>query len=444
MFRPPFPRCRAALLLAATLCARLHAADEFIGQADFILTLRASHLRDESFAEICNLYRLTVKYFSPRHGIAAVRVALGTGYTTAAALLASDHRIAGVEPDTRVYVADVFPDDPLFARQWALHNPDNGRADIKAPEAWEMSRGRGNVVIGIIDTGIDYLHPDLQANIWRNENEVPGNGRDDDNNGYVDDVHGWDFATRSADPMDRYYHGTLMAGVVGAEADNGEGIAGVMHRVSLMAVKGLGDHGWGYSSDLIAAIYYAVDNGACVINASWGSGGYVGAMYDAIAYAARCGVVFVAAAGNWHRNNDEEPFYPASYDLDNIISVAASDSRDSLASFSHYGTKSVDIAAPGVRVISTTLDGGYHTTSGTSLAAPHVTGCVGLLNAYAPGLLYRDYVDIIVRSAEPLDQLKGLCTSGGRLDVHRALRRSASGRRDTRFALYYLSRRTQR
>jgi len=423
------------MLLGACPCS----AAKFSGQADFVITVGQAFRTEIDFAAIRDQYDFAVKYFSARHGLAAVRIPAGMSRDAAAALLGADHRIARIEPDIAVYAAEVFPDDPRFAEQWALYNPSNRRADIKAPEAWRMSRGNGRIVIAILDSGIDYLHPDLAQNIWVNDGEIPGNGRDDDNNGYVDDVHGWDFVGGSAEPMDRYMHGTLMSGIVGAVTDNGEGMAGLMHHVSLMAVKGLGDRGIGFTSDLIAGVYYAVDNGAHIINASWGSGGYVQALYDAIAYAAQRDVIFVAAAGNWQADNDKTPFYPASYDLDNVISVAATDRHDSLAEFSHVGARSVDVAAPGVYVLSTIPGGGYLSISGTSMAAPHVTGCVGLLESYAPGLTYREYVELVIHSAEALPQLEGLCVSGGRLDVNAALRQSVSKRRDMRFALYYLS-----
>ncbi|MBD3392432.1 MAG: S8 family serine peptidase [Chitinivibrionales bacterium] len=428
-----------AFFVAANGFALAQTRPAFTGRAHFILTIAPGYRTTEAFGEIADLYGLQVKYYSARHGIAAVRVPLGRAPGTARQLLAADHRVRQVEPDALMYPARQFPNDPLFPRQWALFNPANGRADVKAQEAWGITRGRSHVVIGIIDTGIDYLHPDLAAHMWINEDEVPGNGRDDDNNGYVDDVHGYDFVHRRGDPRDDHYHGTVMAGIAGAVTHNEEGIAGVMHDVSLMAVKGLGSTGYGFTSDLIACIYYAVDNGADVINASWGSARYTRALYDAIAYAGAHDVIFVAAAGNWRRDNDREPFYPASYDLDNILSVAASDSLDSLASFSHWGAATVDLAAPGASVISTYPGGRYVRTSGTSMAAPHVAACIGLCAAYAPGLRYREHTALVLQSVEPLFHLRGRCVSGGRLDIHRALRQSVFRRRDTRFALYYLT-----
>jgi subtilisin family serine protease len=255
-------------------------ASAFVGQSDFILTLREGYRMADEVGEIIEQYDMAVKHLMPRHGVAAIRMPSGLSYQTAADLLASDSRIARVERDYPVRLAGP-PDDSLFSRQWALYNPPS-RADINALEAWELCTGSRETIIAILDTGLDFDHPDLIGNVWHNSDEIPANGHDDDHNGFIDDVRGWDFAGNTNQPVGRHFHGTLMAGIVGAMTDNGPGMAGVMHEVSLMAVKGLGDNGYGFSSDLIAAIYYAVDNGARVINASWGGGGYLEAMREAI------------------------------------------------------------------------------------------------------------------------------------------------------------------
>jgi subtilisin family serine protease len=432
---PPFLHAYRAMLPCAVLAA---AASAFVGRADFVVTLREPSRTAVDLRDIADQYGLTVKHALAGHGVAAVRVPLGLSPETAEGLLASDSRIARVEPDYIVRLSEL-PDDSLFARQWALYNPGS-RADIKAPEAWALHTGSRKTVVAILDTGFDFDHPDLAANLWHNTDEVPDNGRDDDRNGFIDDVRGWDFAGNTNRPVGRHYHGTLMAGIVGAVTGNGRGMAGVMHEVSLMAVKGLGDGGFGFTSDLIAGIYYAVDNGAHAINASWGGGGYQEAMREAIRYAAAHDVVFIAAAGNWRRDNDLVPFFPSSYPEGNIIAVAAGDREDSLATFSHYGAATVDLTAPGVEVLGTDIGGGYLTTGGTSVAAPHVAGCVGLLASYAPGLPYDRYVDFVLGAVEPLEQLEGLCTTGGRLDMYRALKAASVYRAGTRIAMYYLMR----
>ncbi|MFC1585509.1 S8 family peptidase [Fibrobacterota bacterium] len=394
----------------------------FTGPADFIITLKRSFRDSGSFEKLRKDYLLTPKYEKALHGMMPVRVPLGLGHSTARQLLESDRRIAHVEPDYLVH-AQEMPNDPLFDKQWSLYNPANDRTDVNAVEAWKIHNGDGGIVIAILDTGIDYYHPDLADNLWENPGEAPSNGRDDDGNGFIDDVRGWDFSGNTNDPMDRHFHGTMMAGVAGAVTDNNIGIAGMMPKVSLMPVKGLSDRGSGNSSDLIAAIYYAVDNGADIINASWGGGGFLFAMQEAIEYAADRNVIFVAAAGNYRRDNDERPFYPASYPSDNIVSVGASTRQDSIASFSHVGKESVDLFAPGVDIISTFLNGGYMANNGTSLSAPLVAGCLGLLASISPEATYQSYLKVLFSQVKKLPHMRKYCVSGGRLDAHALLRK---------------------
>jgi subtilisin family serine protease len=240
------------------------------------------------------------------------------------------------QEDFRVHITGpVIPNDPQFSSLWGLHNagqtggtPD---ADIDAPEAWGITTGSSNTVVAVIDTGVDYTHPDLAANIWVNaddpstpqmEGEIPGNNIDDDNNGFIDDVHGYDFVNNDGDPMDDLFHGTHVAGTIGALGNNGIGVTGVNWNVRIMALKFLDASGYGYTSGAIAALNYAVANGATISNTSWGGGPFDQGLYDAIQAAGNAGHIFVAAAGNESSNNDSFPAYPASYDLPNIISVA--------------------------------------------------------------------------------------------------------------------------
>ena len=210
-----------------------------------------------------------------------------------------------------------------------------------------------NVLVGVIDTGVDYNHPDLAANIWTNPGEIAGNGIDDDGNGYIDDVHGYDFVNNDGDPMDDNGHGTHFSGTIGGVGNNGIGVAGVNWNVKIMALKFLDSGGSGSTANAVAGVQYATMMGVDVTSNSWGGGGFSQALYDAIDAAGAANIAFVAAAGNNGANNDTSPAYPAAYDLPNIISVAATDDNDELASFSNYGAASVDLGAPGVDILST-------------------------------------------------------------------------------------------
>ncbi len=254
-----------------------------------------------------------------------------------------------------------LPNDPKYSKLW-------GMVKINAPQAWEQNVGSSDVVLAVIDTGADYNHEDLAANMWRNPGETPGNGVDDDNNGFIDDVFGYDFAAdrygnNDSDPMDIDQHGTHVAGIMAAVGNNGTGVCGISWNVRVMALKGFRPDLHIYDSDCIEAIEYAVimkrDHGVNIvaINASFGGGGEDPLQEDAIAEAGDNGIAFVCAAGNDGLDNDGTPFYPAGYDLPSIISVAATDKDDQLASFSNYGASSVDLAAPGVGILSTVPTG---------------------------------------------------------------------------------------
>jgi subtilisin family serine protease/fibronectin type 3 domain-containing protein len=329
------------------------------------------------------------------------------------------------EPDYQVRVATI-PNDSQFSDQWALDNTGQlggtVDADIDAPEAWDLTTGTGSTVVAVIDTGVDYLHPDLAPNIWTNPGEIAGDGIDNDGNGFVDDMHGYDFFNDDADPMDDNNHGTHVAGTIGAEGDDGFGIAGINWGVQIMAVKFLGSDGSGSTSDAIAAVQYAVDNGAHISNNSWGGDPYSQAMYDVIADAAGQDHIFVAAAGNGNFiglgvDNDATPFYPASYDLDNIVAVAATDRNDQIAVFSNYGLTSVDIGAPGVDILSTLPGGGHGNSSGTSMATPHVTGVLSLVRDFEPTLSPQQIIDKVLLSADPINALQGVTVTGARLNL---------------------------
>jgi len=339
-----------------------------------------------------------------------------------------------VEPDWVVQVQAV-PSDAAFGdgRLWGLHNtgqsggtPD---ADIDAPEAWDITTGSPSVIVGVVDTGIRYTHQDLAANMWTNPGEVPGNGLDDDSNGFVDDVYGINAITRSGDPMDDNGHGTHCAGTIGAVANGGGPHVGVAWSVQLMGLKFLGSDGTGYSSDAITCIDYAIDEGVDILSNSWGGGGYSVLMAAAVQRAQTAGVLFVAAAGNESNNNDASPSYPASYTMDNVIAVAALDRSDQLASFSNYGATSVDLGAPGVAIFScvSASDSAYGTYNGTSMATPHVSGVAALLKAQFPASSLEELRQRLLSTTVSVPALAGRCVTGGRVNAADALSASADG-----------------
>ena len=293
-------------------------------------------------------------------------------------------------------------------------------ADLDAPEAWDTLTGAGNVVVAIIDSGIRATHDDLAANLWSNAGEIPGNGVDDDGNGYVDDVHGINTVTNNGNPNDEWGHGTHVAGILGAVGNNGVGVAGVCWRVQIMVCKFFDTPAQGPVSDAIRCLDYARSKGAHVINASWGGASFDSlALRDAIASARDADIIFVAAAGNSAGDNDVAPLYPASYDLDNIISVAATTRTDTLATFSNHGANTVDLGAPGDPVFScwSNADNAYTNFSGTSMAAPIVAGACALARARYPQENSRQIIQRILNAVDPLPGLAGKCVTGGRLNL---------------------------
>lgn len=310
---------------------------------------------------------------------------------------------------------DLDYNDPFFDRSYGINL-------IGSPKSWkEFSMGNREVIVGIIDTGIDYLHEDLAANMWTNGKEIPGNNMDDDANGFIDDVHGWNFNENNNNPFDDNRHGTHVAGTIGALANNGIGTIGVSPKVSLMACKFLNKDGWGRVDAAIQCVSYAVKMGAKVLNNSWGGGGFSQPMIDAIKMAEQAGVLFVAAAGNFNNNNDQKPLYPASYEIPNIISVGATDSSDQKAGFSNYGKTTVDLSAPGVAIFSTLPNNLYGSLNGTSMATPHVAGAAALIWAYKPTLSVYALKDLLLSTVDPVPTLKDISVSGGRLNVYNAM-----------------------
>ena len=330
--------------------------------------------------------------------------------------LEKDPAVLYAEPDYIVSRTQ-STNDPLLSKQWALPK-------IQASQAWEITKGSSNVHVAVIDTGIDYNHPDLQGNIWENMGEIPNNGKDDDGNGYIDDIFGWDFVNNDKDPMDGHGHGTHVAGTIAAATNNGQKIAGVAWNAKMAGLKFLSDSGSGSTSGAIDAIAYSTAMGFKVSNNSWGGGGYSRALKEVIAEAGKNGQIFCAAAGNSGSNNDSKPHYPSNYDCDNIISVAASDRSDKLASFSCYGENSVDLAAPGVSILSLLPDNKTASWSGTSMATPHVAGAATLFFAINPNATHMEVKNAIMSSVDEIPDFEGKMITGGRLNVAKAIGKS--------------------
>ncbi len=350
--------------------------------------------------------------------------------------LERDGRVAYAEPNF-VLRTDV-PNDPFMTRLWGLDNlgqtvnwsagaPD---ADIDAREAWSVSTGSPDVVVAVIDTGVELTHPDLAANIWVNEGEdCPGcrtNGTDDDGNGYVDDWRGWDFVNGDNNPTDDMGHGTHVSGTIAAVGNNGLGVAGVTWSTKIMPLKFLSAAGTGTVADAISAILYANANGAAILNSSWGGDEFSQALLDAIEQTDANGALFVAAAGNSYVNTDLEPNYPSDYEAENVVSVGATDQFDRRAWFSNYGTRTVDLGAPGTNIYSAWLGGSYRFQDGTSMATPHVAGAAALAKAVFPGASGIGLKALLLRTVDPISALAGTNRTGGRLNVDRAVRCSGS------------------
>jgi subtilisin family serine protease len=325
--------------------------------------------------------------------------------------------------------ANLTPNDTRYPEMWGLNNTGQTGgtvdADVDAPQAWDLQTGSSALVVADIDSGMDLAHEDLMANLWTNPGEIPFNGVDDDGNGFIDDLHGWDFRDNDNDPSDTSFfcggHGTHTAGTIGAVGNNGVGVTGVNWQIQIMPLRVFGGFFCsGSDADIISAIEYYTDLGVRFSNNSYGGGGFNQALMDAIRAS---NSVFVAAAGNGGfdgigDNNDVTPEYPASYDLDNIIAVAATDHNDLLATFSNYGPTSVDLGAPGVDILSTTPGNTYSLLSGTSMSTPHVTGAVGLLMAQDPTLTVNEVKWRVLEGVDP----KGYpVLSGGRLNLFNSL-----------------------
>jgi subtilisin family serine protease len=388
--------------------------------------------------------------------IEVLRLPAALDVPAAVALARRDPRVAVAEPDYLHWLA-ADPDDPLFSQQWALVNRaretrSSGMvmaaagfvgADVDAPAAWGLPIDEAGQVVAVVDTGIDTTHEDLAGMLWTNAGEIPGNGLDDDGNGWVDDVHGVNAGNPADDVEDDVGHGSHVAGIIAAARGNGTGIAGLCGGTRLMAVKIFtrsGDLVFASTSAIIAGLEYvramrAAGVRVVATNNSWGGGDYSALLEAEIRRHADAGILFVAAAGNSSTDTDAEPFYPAAYAAPNVISVASTTSRDEPSSFSNVGRRSVDLAAPGSRILSLAspvsiyTNGGeqYVTLSGTSMAAPHVTAIAALAAAAHPGLPWWGVRNLVLASGDPIPELRGLTLTGRRADAGRAVACEGAG-----------------
>lgn len=374
-----------------------------------------------------------------------VQLPLGQRVEDALAWYRGQPDVEYAEPNYRVHKAQTLTNDPLFEHQWGLRNTAQivagvsgvSGADISASMAWDQHKA--GAIVAVVDTGVDYNHPDLAANIWSNPNEITGNGIDDDHNGYIDDIRGWNFAGRNNNPMDDDVdgHGSHVAGIIAAVGNNGIGVSGVNWSAPIMPLKFLDHNGDGTIADAAEAIIYAANHGARVINASYTYPQYCGTdtesitEREAIAYAGTKNAILVAAAGNFRCDTDRYSSYPGGYALDNLLSVGASDQKDGIvADFSNYGARTVHLFAPGDNILSTVradLMGstshllGYDYLSGTSMAAPMVSGALALLRGYRPDLSWKAAREIILKTVTLLPALDNKSVTGGRLNLANAM-----------------------
>jgi hypothetical protein len=345
--------------------------------------------------------------FAPRRGLAAgaliqrLRGAKGVRYAE------HDFLVSG----------SVAPDDPLYVSQYALDQPSG--ADVAAPLAWNRETRCSK--IAVLDSGLDKDHPDLRPNLWINKGEVSGNGKDDDHNGYVDDYYGLNVLNGKGSGLDDNGHGTHVAGIIAAAGDNDAGVSGICWKAAVMSVKLLDSRGRGGTSDAVEAVDYAVHEDAKIINCSFGTSARSRALQDAVEHAKAHGALLVVAAGNDGADIEKHPAYPASFTDGNILAVAATTPADTLARFSNFGVKSVDVAAPGDDILSTVRGGSYGVKSGTSMAAPLVAGAAAMLRQADSKATYGELRTALRQDADKPPALNGKVLYGGRLNVDKAL-----------------------
>ena len=372
-----------------------------------------------------------------------LKMPAGIDIFEAVAAMKDDARVAFAEPNEIITLDEVQTTPPeqdgsqqdgeqgvpndLDSKLWGLRNTGQtggkAGADVSAVDAWKVTTGDGSdngPLIAVIDTGIDYNHPDLKANMWTNPGEIPGDGIDNDNNGVIDDVHGYYPAQDSGDPMDGHSHGTHCSGTIAGVGNNGEGVTGVMQNARLMGIKIFSDSGRTTTADIVKGINYATRMGADITSNSWGGGGRSEAIYEAFKANP---ALHVIAAGNSNYDNDKRDNFPSNYDLDNIVAVAATNHNDQRASFSQWGANNVDVAAPGRNIWSTVpvSKGSYGNKSGTSMATPHVSGGAGLIMSAYPNATNAEVKARLIHGSDKIDALKDISVSDGRVNFAASL-----------------------
>ncbi len=396
---------------------------------EFVVKLKQNVVRQKSNLQLAQLLGAYVKSTIPSQNIVIVKKPVFELTRSAVKSLAENKNVEVAEPNY-IYRINKKPNDPLYSQLWGLSNSGQqdsegilGTAgvDIDVEKAWELQTGSKNTIIAVIDTGVDFNHPDLIENLWINTAEQNGTeGIDDDGNGVIDDIHGYNAITNSGNSSDDHGHGSHCAGVIASKGNDGIGIVGVNWDAQIMSVKFLDQNGSGTLENAILAIDYATKMGARILSNSWGGGGMSQTLLDAIQRSNDAGTLFVAAAGNDGSSNDLSDTYPANYAVDNIISVAAINNVGEKANFSNYGKRMVHLAAPGVNVYSSTV-GSYESWSGTSMAAPHVSGVAALVLSNEPNLTAHEIKNRLIATVRPMTALRGKIKSGGMINANNAL-----------------------
>ncbi len=440
-FKSPFSG-KAVSLMAAT-SADAAALEGNIGEyqpGELIVRTKGGFSLAESETSVVNDFGATVlSTFDTPGGLLKseggeflhIKLPAGVSVEEAMAAMAKDSRVEFAVPNNTYGLpegetSEEISNDPDVSKLWGLNNEGQtggtADADIDAPEAWTIHSGRnqaeGGHITAVIDTGIDYNHPDLAANVWTNPGEFAGDGIDNDGNGVIDDIHGFNAFDNSGDPLDGHSHGTHCAGTIGAVGDNGIGLVGVNKHANIMGIKIFSDSGSTNAAAIIRGIQYATKMGARITSNSWGGGAANEGIKQAFAASP---ALHIMAAGNSGTDNDARPNYPSNYDLSNNVAVAATDHSDGIASFSQYGATTVDLGAPGVKILSTVPGGGYGVKSGTSMATPHVAGAATLIASAYPDISNEDLIARLYGGVDQVASLDGKTATGGRLNVNNSL-----------------------